>query len=368
MNLSDVAPEYQAESSAGTPARSAGGGRWIRPSTPQDGPTIVALMKEAGLQPHVEPGFLHWKYWQERSDWPGSRSFVLTDGSEILAHGAVVPGTLRWGAAQARVIHMIDWAARRDAVGAGVVLMKHIGKMTDFLLGIGGSDHTLKIMPLIGYRACGTVTGYVRTISSLRILRRPTGPIWKLAPRVARSFLWSLSAPEADTAGWQVRRVGIDEVQRIGDVFPKGRPSMSLFGRTPELIRHTLTCPIVPVDMYSLEKAGRVGGYFVLSYAPGQARLVDLWMDSENPVDWRALVHSAVWQVKQKGGFAELAAWSSEPQLAEVFDSCGFRARLTLPIYLRSSSGAPFPPEALRVQMIDNDAFYLYFGRNELWA
>ena len=355
-------------SSTETPTPGVAGGRWVRPSTPEDGPAIVALMRQAGLHPHEDPAHLHWKYWQARADWPGSRSFVVTDGRDILAHGAACPGTLRSGAIQARVIHMIDWAARRDAVGAGVLLMKHVAGMTDFLLGVGGSNHTLKIMPLIGYRPCGTVTGYVRTLSPLRILERPSAARWKVAPRIARSLFWSLSAPRADGAGWQVRRVGIDEAARIAEVLPDRRRGMVLPGRSPELLRHVLACPIVPVELYALEKAGRVLGYFVLSYAPGQARLADLWTVSEDLAHWRALVHSAVRQARSQGGLAEFVAWSSDPRLSQVFGACGFHARLTLPIYLRSSGEVPVPQETLRVQMIDNDAFYLYFGRNELWA
>lgn len=364
----EVDQEYQAVPSAETPTPSAAGGRWVRPSTPQDGAAIIALMRQAGLQPHTEPEHLRWKYWQERSDWPGPRSFVLTDGRDILAHGAVVPGTLCWGASRTRVIHMIDWAARREAVGAGVVLMKHMGTMADFLMGIGGSDHTLKIMPLLGYRCLNTVTGYVRTISPPGILKRPTGPRWKLAPRVARSLFWSLSAPRADSAGWQVRRIGIKDVARIANALPDSRSDSVVLGRTPELIRHALACPIVPVELYALEKAGRIEGYFILSYPPGQARLTDLWMNSQDVADWRALVLAAVRQARSRDDVAELAAWSSDPQLSQVFEACGFHARLTLPIYLRSSGAVPVPQQPIGVQMIDNDLFYLYFGANALWA
>jgi len=344
------------------------GDRWVRPSVPEDGPAIVALMRSVGMHPHADPKHLHWKYWQERADWVGPRSFVLTDGRELLAHVALMPGMLRSADARATVSHPIDWAARRDAVGAGVALMKHAGRLSDYLLAIGGSSHTLKILPLMGYRQCGTVTGYVRPLSPVAILRQPTGARWKLGPRVARSLLWSWSAPRDVNTGWQARRLGLDKVPRINDVLPGRSANMALLERTPALIRHALECPILPVELYAMERAGRIGGYFILSFAPGQARLADLWMDSEDPADWRALAHCAVLEAKRRRELAELVAWSSDPRLVTVLKSCGFHARLRIPIYLRSAPGAVARDGVLRVQMIDNDAYYFCVGRSELWA
>lgn len=341
-------------SSAELSAPPEAGGRWLRPSIPEDGPAIVALMKQAGLQPHEDPRHLHWKYWQAHPDWPGSRSYVLTDGKDILAHGAVCSGTMRWDVMEARVIHMIDWAARHDSIGAGVLLMKHIARMTDFLLAIGGSRHTLRIMPRTGFRLLGTVTGYVRTLSPLRILERPCQTRWKVAPRIARSALWSMTAPRARVTDWQVRRIEVEEVSRIEPVLPHRRADLALLGRTPDLLRHILASPIVPVELYALEKAGRMGGYFILSYAPGQARLADLWMASEDPADWRALVHAAVRQSSSRGGLAELAAWSSDPELARVFEACGFHPRVALPMYLRSTGEFPVPEETHGARPIKN--------------
>ena len=344
-------------------------GRWVRASTPEDGAAIVALMRDAGLQPDAGIEHLHWKYWRAREDWPGARSFVLTDGRELLAHGALMPGTLRWGSTRAGVSHMIDWAARREALGAGIQLMKHIARQTDFLLGIGGSQDTLKIMPLLDYRPCGTVKGYVRPLSPLGVLRHSSGARWRMTPRVARSLLWSAMAPRPYAGPWGgARRVGLEDVEHIWTVLPARRSASAALERSPALLRHALACPIVPVEWFLMEKGGRIGGYFVLSYAPGQARLADLWMDSEDPADWRALVHSAVMQARAKGGVVEAAAWSSDPLLSKALEDCGFHERFTLPIYLRSSGSAAMPPQAVRVQMLDNDAFYLHFGRCELWA
>jgi GNAT superfamily N-acetyltransferase len=343
-------------------------GRWVRASTPEDGPAIVALMRSAGLEPHSDPRHLHWKYWQERADWAGSRSFVLTDGRDLLAHLAVVPGAFRHGESRARVIHMIDWAARRDVPGAGIRLAKHVIRMTDFVLATGGSRDTLRILPLMGYEPCGTLAGYVRTLSPFGILARPAPSRAKLLPRVARSLLWSLSAPRGDTAGWGVRRIESDEVGQIPTSWPTQVPGRVVFERSPALFRHALACPIVPVELYGLEKGGRLGGYFLLSYAPGQARIADMGIDSEDPADWRALMHAAVNQARSRGGLAELCVWSSDPSLSRLLEECGFHERLSLPLCARAAAGAPIPRDIMRVQMLESDAFYLYFGGNELWA
>lgn len=347
--------------------RAAGSDR-IRPSQPDDGPAIVALMRSVGLQPHSDPRHLHWKYWQERSDWPGPRSFVLTDGRDLLAHLAVVPGAIRYGGTRARVIHMIDWAARRDAAGAGVRLAKHIAQLGDFAIATGGSRHTREILPMIGYVGCGRISGYARILSPLSILRSPIPSRWKLVPRLSRNLIWSLVAPKVGTQDWQPRRIEASELESVSPPLPNPTPGKAVFERTAAHLRHVLSCPMVPIELYALERGGRAGGYFLLSYAPGQARIADMWMDSQDPAVWRALIHAAVNQAGQKKGLAELIVWSSDPSLSRILDNCGFHERLSLPISLRASPNMPIPQDIMRVQMLDSDAFYLCSDGNELWT
>lgn len=330
-------------------------------------------MAEAGLRPNLEPADLEWKYWSARPDWPAPRSFVVTRGEEILAHAGVIPGaflaaTQGGGARRIRAAHLIDWAARASAMGAGVTLMKHIGQTTDALLAIGGSAQTRKLLPHLGFQAAGVVTSCVRSLHAARILTHSAHPVTTLAPRFLRSALWSMTAPSSHPEGWTVRRISSAEATRLASVLPSPLPEVTVLERGETLFRHMLACPIAEVELYLMEREGRPRGYFLLTYAMRQGRLADCWMDSNDPSDWRAVIQSAALQAKRHPRAAELAAWGSEPALANQLGECGFHVRASMPVHLLAPRNPELLAAKLRVQMIDNDAAFLHSGRNEFSA
>jgi hypothetical protein len=341
----------------------------IRPSSSDDAPALAALMAEAGLIPNSEPGALRWRYWLERPEFPGPRSFVLTRNGELLAHAAIIPGVIRcWDERRIRTLHIIDWAALPSATGAGVSLMKYLGQGTDALLAIGGSAQTLKLLPHLGYKTHGTATCFVRTLHPTRILTPSIHPTWKLPARLARSMLWSLQAPSGGTEGWSATRITAAELARVAATLPLPRREMAVFERDAESFRYILGCPSVEAQMFVVERAGRARGYFLLTFALRQARLADCWLDSEDAAEWGALIQCAVQAAKRHARAAELAAWASDPLLPRSLLACGFHDRGGLPVQLLGPRAAALSAGILRVQMLDNDAAYRHNGRNEFWA
>jgi hypothetical protein len=342
--------------------------RSVRPSTPADAPAIVALFADVGLQPNADLQHLQWKYWRPRADWPGPRSFVLTSGSELIAHGAIVPGAWRCGSQELSIIHMIDWAARRGQAGAGVALMKHIAQQAAALLAVGGSEETLRILPHIGFRRVGTVTGYVRPLHPWRMLRGAANPSWKVLPRFVRNVGWTLTAPSVADSEWQARRLARDELSQIASVLPMSTQGAAVIGRSAPLFEYVLSCPIVPMALFAFERAGRIRGYFLLASAPGQVRIADCWVDSHERADWCAMILCAVAQAKRDPQAAEIVIWASDQLLAGALQACGFHARSELPIQMRRSVSTTIETLPLRVQMLDNDAAFFHEGRSEFWA
>lgn len=340
----------------------------IRATTPADTPALRELMAEAGLDPNSEPEHLHWKYWQERADWPSPRSFVMTRGADVLAHAAIVPGVCLADGERARTIHLIDWAARPTATGAGVSLLKHLGQTADALLAIGGSAQTLRLLPHLGFRRWADATGYVRTLHPLRIITPSANPVRTLGPRVARSMLWTMTAPSSRVRGWTVRRLAASEIAQVATVLPTSSNGLALFERNATLFKYCLSCTVSSMTFHVLERAGRVRGYFLMSYALRQARLADCWIDSDAPEDWRALIQCAVHQAKQHPQAAELIAWGSDVVMSRHLLECGFHARGAVPVQVSAPRHPALHERAVRVQMLDNDTAYRHTGRNEFWA
>ncbi len=343
--------------------------RFIRPATPVDAPAMEALFAEVGVPIDVDPRHMHWKYWQPRADRPRPRSYVLVDGGSIVAHGGLVPGSILWGDERIELVQMIDWVARPDALGAGVSLMKHVARLVDGLLSIGGDVQTTRrLLPHIGFRSYGEAMGYVRPLHPLRTLGSGADIGWRLLPRLARRVLWRLTAPSGGVANWQVRRVDASKLHELASVLPTPGRGMAVLERSAEQLQYMLSCPIVPLELHALEQAGRPHGYFLLARAPGQVRLADCWIKSEEPADWCSLVQCAVQQATSYPDAAEIVTWSNDSLLSRCLLDCGFHARMAQPVQLMLRNGRVLSALSLRVQMLDADATYLDHVRMALWA
>jgi hypothetical protein len=341
----------------------------VRPSTPEDAEAIVGLLTGAGLRPNIEPRDLQWKYWLPRADFPGPRSYILTDRSGAIAHGALVPGAWLCGSRRLRIIHVIDWAARSGAVGAGAALMKHIAQQADALLATGGTDLTLKLLPNLGFRPAGKMRGYVRALQPLRLLREMAGRgRLRGLYRATRDALRAFAAPRAGTGGWLARRITTEHLNEISALLPYPQPGIGVAERSVGLFAHALACPIAPMALYLVERAGRARGYFLLAATPGQVRIADCWLGSNEPEEWRALIRCAVAQAARDRRAAEIVGWANDVRTITALEACGFRARVSNTIQLRPATGAELPLETLRVQMLDSDAAYYHEGRAEFWT
>ena len=345
----------------------------FRSSTAADEPAIAALLRESlGLapgHPMAEPIHLHWKYWEPHPNWAGSRSYVYLQDGQIVAHGAVIPNVCLWRDQRIKVVHVIDWAAKPESGGSGVALMKQIGKLADMIFAVGGSELTQQILPMIGFKECGTtVKRYARPVRPLLRLVNPEYRSWRLAPQVMRGIFWTLTAPSRPGAEWSAQRILPNQLAAASIIWPRPKLGTTVFERSSASMSYLLRCPATPMESFSVHKHGRLRGYFLLAFAPAQARIVDCWIDSDELYEWRAMVQLAVGQAKARAHVAEVASMCSDPLFEAALVECGFHMRHATPMWLRAPSGVARPDATIRFLMADSDEAFLHNGRNNLWA
>jgi hypothetical protein len=305
------------------------------------------------------PELLQWKYFDEREDWPGSRSYVLKQGEKILAHSGADPVTLCTPRGEVSSIHGSDWAASEDAPGAGVILLQKVAKLADTYLVPGGTKRTRAILPEIGFRPFGERYTYSRVIRPWKYLRAESSPGWRSAVRLGRNLLRNL-APRSSSSRWSsvpLRSFGDAELPLL---VRTPNPGSTRCRRTPNVLNYLLACPVAAVSAFLLIRGTEPRGYFVLSRVANQVRIADLSLSSESMADWQA-AYSLAAQTAEAEPTASVVLTAVSTDLArEALERNRFYLadRRTVLVLDRKGRLEGAPP--LDLQLLDGDEYYLH--------
>jgi hypothetical protein len=311
--------------------------------------------------PFVRPELLRWKYDEPRLDFPGPRSYVCRDGGkEIVAHACVCPVTYNLPTRDVKAAYLIDWGAARSSPGAGTSLLRSMAKKFDVLLAVGGSPDTQTILPKPGYRKVGEMQVFARVLRAWDQFRSDPFPRgWKAPLRLARNVLWSRGEAPPVAEGWTAQPTGAFDrscqplfEDRAHFAFPSTR-------RTPALMNYWLACPGAAMSASLVRYNGEIRGWFVLSRVLGQARIVDLWVNSNLVADWAAAFSLAVRAAMQDPEANELIAAVSIPPATEAAPLAGLRARPAEPIFALDPNNCFGPGPALNVTPLESDLAYV---------
>ena len=299
--------------------------------------------------PNFNHDLLAWKYYQPGPEWEGSRSFVLRKEDAVLAHGSVWPVRLATPAGTVMAVRVLDWAS--SAPGMGVALMNQMSKRADVVLGVGGSEDTLRVLPAMGFKQRGTARIYARVLRPWRQFRTRTFDGSRAIPRLLRNTQWSRS-PLAAAAGWTCASAVPSAFDGGAGEYPESRHSAGFLG-------FMLRCPGAAMSFFSLSKNGLPQGCFVLSRVGGQSRLADLRIRSEKPDDWIAAYATAVSAAARDPQSCELATYATVPFVCQALEANGFRMRGEMPVLALDRKNLLGDAAHLHLGMLDDDSGYL---------
>jgi hypothetical protein len=180
------------------------------------------------------PEVMHWKYFAPHPQWSGPRSWVIKQEGRIVAHGGLWPIGLSTPQGEVKAVHLIDWAASRSAVGAGVYLLRKITGLADVLLTIGGSEDTRNLLPKLGYKERGELRQYARVVRPWLHFRTTPAKNWKLPIKFLRNTARNVGRIHAMPQGWQAQKIeslyripGISQRAKRRTPRPPGEPQLN---------------------------------------------------------------------------------------------------------------------------------------------
>lgn len=274
------------------------------------------------------PDVVEWKYFIPHPDWPGPRSLAVKQGNQIVAHGGVWPVRLRTPAGDVTAAHLIDWAASRTSVGAGVFLLRKIAGLADILLTVGGSSDTRQLLPKLGYKPAGELRTYARVIRPWAHFVTTPQKNWKTPIKFLRNASSAMNRiPEPE------QRWTSSPIASFSDpTLPADSPTMrkAVFShRTAAGLNHLLRCPAAKFQGFQINYDGAAAGYFVIAKVGKQARIVDIQIGGDDPTSWLAACRLAARTAAEDAETCEIVVASSAPRTIEAWSQSGFVQRET---------------------------------------
>jgi Acetyltransferase (GNAT) domain len=309
----------------------------------------------------IDPQHLAWKYWSDRGDSRGPRSFTARHDGRIVAHVAAWPSRIRLPDRVLPAAHLIDWASDPRYPGSGIWLLRHVGAKIGLLIATGGTEITRRTLPVLGFRPVGDVCGFARPVRPFAQARTTNDRTWRLPARLVRNSLWHLSPSMRAPRGWSAMPVEPDDIP--ASLWPQPSASIAVMARDADLYRYIVASPSTRHELFGIRRGGEWAGYFCVAFARHVARIADLWVASTEIDDWRAAFQTAADRVAREPDVYEITAWASTTPGRHALLGAGFRLRDSATLSVLGDSKI-LDGRELHVQMLDCDASFL--GADEI--
>ena len=317
---------------------------------------LIRIYRVERTAPFADPRFLAWKYLTPRSEWNGSRGYVVEYQRKIVAHAGVSPGVLRLpGGSEVSCITIMDWAADPSVRGVGVSLFKELMKLAETVYIIGGTPATRHILPKIGFERAGEACTFSRWIRPVREFR--TRP---LSGRSVLRLLHGISRFRKTQPG--NRRMNSRSVPSFDEslqlLLNQRSSDFAYRQRTVENLNYLLACPARGVKGHLLLEQDTVCGYFIMATVDWETRLLDIFVNSADVLDWQLAYSAAAAAAEADPSSCRIRTLATTPMHREALVGAGYWEQYKEPIMIHDPNNRLTTSQPVNFQLCDEDGGY----------
>lgn len=289
------------------------------------------------------PEVLAWKYF----DGPGGRSMapvrslIARSAGSIVGHiGICFRPLIVSGEAAAPVssMHAIDWLASAAHPGLGALLMLEALATTKTQFAVGGTSRAQALFPRFGFERKSKVSVFRKILAPLhRMHAAGCGSFRKWAATTRDVAYFSVARTRTARRTVELRPANTFSAE-IDGLLRRSTLRMVMCERDHLLLNYLLRYPRPEFSGWTIHAAGRTIGFAVLKITPSGrtqlGRIVDCWLDTDDPSCWRSAVAALVDRLRALSA-GDVTCYATLPSLRAALRRNGFFKSGRRSVYVR---------------------------------
>lgn len=246
---------------------------------------------------------LAWKYFDGPSgpSEDSVNSLVARSAGKIVGHIGICPRQFLVPGDEpvpVSTMHAIDWLGSVEHPGSGAFLMLQALATCQIQYAIGGSAEAQVVFPRLGFAQKPNLAVYRKVLAPFHRLRsRGEGLFRKWAGTAKDVTSVRLSRARPAPQAVELRSAPLF-TEEIDGLFRQSLLRMATCRRDHGLLNYFLRSPLSGFSGWTIHASQRMIGYAVLKITPRgriqHGKIVDCWLDTEDPSYWQAAVAALV--------------------------------------------------------------------------
>jgi hypothetical protein len=269
------------------------------------------------------------------------------------------------GARPVSAMHAIDWRASNTHPGVGAFLMLRALASSETQYAIGGTEQSQAVFPGLGFEQKPKLAIFRKVLAPFHRLRatdqglfrkwggtaKDTVSVWRARTPTGRRTLELRPAPTFTEE--------INSLQRQASL------RIVTCQRDHSLLNYFLRCPLPGFSGWTIHTSERMIGFAVLKITPDgriqRGRIVDCWLDTEDPSCWQAAVAALIGRLRAMSA-DDVTCCATTPSLDEALFWNGFTRSQEQNVYVRDKHQSLPRDLPFGLSMLDSDIAILKEG------
>ena len=289
-------------------------------------------------------------------------SLIARSGGRIIAHIGMCPRQFIVSGddqtTPVSTMHAIDWRVSDAHPGLGAFLMLQALATTKTQYAVGGTEEAQAVFPRLGFEPKPNLAVFRKVLAPFHRLRATDQRLFRRCAGTAKDMISVLRARTPPVPPAVELRSAPKFTEEIDCLQSQSSPRMVTCRRDHLLLNYFLRCPLSGFSGWTIHTSQRMIGFAILKISPQGGiqlgKIVDCWLDAEDPSCWQAAVAALVDRLRALSAHS-VTCYGTTPSLQAALLWNGFAKSGEGTLYVRDKQQLLPRDLPFGISMLDRD-------------